>query len=212
LRPRYYSGDTKRPQPPSAYDIGWGLHNLGVEWCSGPVALAAAGHTGYFLRLLTCLAGEGRVGRESALRFAFATHMANAPITSANGKVFEESDFRTRTVRTLGIFVAARREGQRCMRSEVAIAALHRDLIDVAWEAADSSDQPRSTAKDFSRAYRVFRSLPDREDFRLALALAIIANYTLNGHNETETEIVRALIDDSPVRMLRRLLNTNTQY
>ncbi|MGZ5095587.1 MAG: hypothetical protein ACXWCH_31100, partial [Burkholderiales bacterium] len=76
---RYYDGETQRPRAPLAYAIGWALRDVGLDWCSGPTALLAAGHVTPFFRLLGSLtATDDQSMRDQALRLAFATFRANA--------------------------------------------------------------------------------------------------------------------------------------
>jgi hypothetical protein len=201
---RYYDAAIKRPGPSSAYAIGWGLHDLGVNWCSGPLGLLAAGHTTRFLKLLASVAGRDAVGRECALRLIFAGFKSNAPTRDHTGRIL--SDVALRHKPRVGIVIPHSLDVQVFLRSVVEVAAANRDIIDEAWEAAELPTLPRDAAPDFRRALRVFCSLPDREDFRLALACAVIANYSLSSHKQSEVELVSELVPYSPMSMLRRLL------
>jgi hypothetical protein len=197
---RYYGGEIKRPRADAAYEIGWGLNDLGLRWCSGPVSLLAAGYTEQFLRLVACLSAQGVLGREAALRFAFGASAANAPIT-LNGNVLSTADARRRKG-----FILNSLDVRAFARSEVAVAAQQRDAISAASEAA-GSQWPRNVGLDFKFAFNVFKSGPFREELRLALALTIIADYIKNSDRESEWKIARPLIPFSPMARFRKLVD-----
>lgn len=174
---RYYDGETTRPRAGSAYNIGWGLHDVGIEWCSGPLGLLAAGHTVEFFQILAVLSGGSAKSRRAALRFAFASFTAIRPVSRG----FREWRLRFR----------------REARLAVASAANERPAIKSAWDALkQSSTGARSELKaalpDFRLAVDIVRARTCSEDALVYAALAVVEREASN-RNKKDSNIIRDL-------------------
>lgn len=175
---RYYNGETKRPWARSAFALGWALHDLGLAWCSGPVALAAAGHIVPFFNLLQRLSTQGRLGREAALRFAFASFKANVTIT---------------------VFPQAMLLNRADARSAVEKAARVRSLIKEAWTSLCIGGPLQDVPPDFQFAFEIVKSGLCSEKLRVYGAVAVLAKSALDAPNSAEGKIVEDLTWLSPI-------------
>ena len=174
---RYYDCETRRPRAGTAYAIGWAFHDVGLEWCSGPVALYIAGHPLPYFRLLALLANLGVMERAAALRFAFGTGrldlLRHLPPKSG-----------TRGLQNV-------RHIQRAQsRRLLAAAAAHRSAIDDAWSAAKRAKRLYESPADFRLAHEVMNSNGCTHRVKLAGALAILACSVLNSASDIERRIV----------------------
>jgi len=71
-----YLREKQTVRPERAFAIGDALQGLGVEWCSGPVALYAAGHVATVVALLAQLAERGKREASVALNLHAALPLA----------------------------------------------------------------------------------------------------------------------------------------
>lgn len=188
---RYHSGETRHPRAESAYAIGWALHDLNLNWCSGPVALAAASHTPQFFRMLAHLSGFGEPIRHAALRLGLSSYTANAPIKTLRGivvmnrarKKLPHHDFT----------VSHRREVRELCRAALSEAAKEREAIDAAWEDRASELGLRLAAAPFRLALEIVTSTRCSEPLRVAVAVSLLAKAALSGISETEFGIANEL-------------------
>jgi hypothetical protein len=181
---RYLDGDTTRPRVVSAYRIGWGLRDLGVPWCSGPLSLLACGYLLEFFKLLAVLSGSGVAGRQAALRFAFAAGRANGLFP--RGRV------------TKGFALQAQ-ENRNEARAAVKLAAECQMEIEHAWELRRSVAAFRSGRPEF----RLAADLVMREEFservRVYAALTVIASIVAERGRRAELQIVKDIEWLSPI-------------
>lgn len=203
---RYYQGKTLQPQRASAYAMGWAFHAVGIRWCSGPVALQAAGHFAYFIRLLAFLSEMGERGRSCALRFAFATARANDRVYSfdeANGMqpsrvAGVDPKLRTWLDKRRTEHVSLGHQHLTRARTAIADNARERDLIENAWNMVREGRTLRGVAADFQLAVDLSESSKCQEPIRFDGLLTILARSAQGGRNREHADIVRDLITLSP--------------
>ncbi len=187
---RYYDGDIRLPRPDSAYTIGWALHDTGLRWCSGPIALAAAGYSALFFGLLAQLSSFGEPVRHAALRLALATYRVNSPIRNLKRVVLSNQE---RGNRMHDIAVSAGVEIRRVLRNVVFKASREREAIEDAWASLDSVNALRKAAPHFQLALDIVTSTRCSEALRIAVAINVLAVASLDGQSEAEFSIAEKL-------------------
>jgi hypothetical protein len=203
---RYYEGKSKHPGAALAYAIGWALHDVGLNWCSGPIALLAGGHAECFFELLAYLASRGSLNREAALRYAFGSFQANAPI-KANGVAIQSPHL----LRNKGFFVRGQLERRTHARNAVRIAAQQRSAIEAAWKARKSRAL-RKVPGDFKYAFETVKARSAvNQEVRIAGALIMIAASIESQDSERDVQILQDLQWLSPMAAVRRLLSIESE-
>lgn len=205
---RYYNGEAKHPGAASAYAIGWAFHDIGLTWCSGPLALLAGGHAAPFFRLMAYLASYGAVSREAALIYAFGSFKANAPVRALDRSIVEPRRFSQHK----DFYVRGQLEARRYARSAVRVAARQRDSVQAAWTESGKPGTLRKTPGDFRYAYETVSSKATlSQEARIAGALVMIAAAINDDDNDREAKILRKLRLLSPTATLKKLLNLESE-
>jgi hypothetical protein len=205
---RYYGGESKHPGAASAYAIGWAFHDVGLTWCSGPLALLVGGHAARFFKLLAYLASYGAPSREAALIYAFGSVKANAPIKALDRSIVEPTRFSQHK----GFYVRGQLEARRYARNAVRVAARQRDSIGAAWTESGKPGALRKTPGDFRYAYETVSSKAAvSQEARIAGALVMIAAAINDDDNDREAKILRKLRLLSPMATLNKLLNLESE-
>jgi hypothetical protein len=181
---RYLDGDTTRPRVASAYRIGWGLRDLGVSWCSGPLSLLAGGYLLDFFKLLAVLSGGGVAGRRAALRFAFAAQRASGLFP------------RGRATRG---FALQAQENRDEARAAVKLAAECQIEIEHAWELRRNVVAVRGGQPEFRLAADLVTQEEFSERVRVYAALTVIASIVAERGHRAELQIVRDIEWLSPI-------------
>jgi len=194
---RYEAGEVKRPRGPAAYAIGWALNSCGLKWCSGPVALLAAGHTDRFFRVLAALsATEDITDRYAAYRFAFATSQAEPKaweqrLRSATfGQDQHELNVKQKE------WLEHLRDIHDRARTELEIAASQRTAIDKAWDA--SVTRVSRASPQFALASEIVSSTACSESVRLVGALTVLRNAGLESLRTDENALISRLAPIPP--------------
>jgi hypothetical protein len=203
---RYYAGESKQPKRKFAYLIGWAFHDVGLKWCSGPVALMAAGHTEPFFRLLAALSGWNEPhARDVALRLAFASPTAAMPeqtVEEAYNISPDEallSDGAKKGLDKLRRdFPADQTSDRQLAQKYLNMTTEHRTLIDLAWDRSLSTNVAASD--DFQLALLIVTSGRCPDPVRLNAALNLIATSVRHGTSVSEKRVVEELLWISPVQ------------
>jgi hypothetical protein len=198
---RYYTGESKKPQAPLAYAIGWAFHELGLKWCSGPVTLLAAGHASRFFKLLAVLASYGGLEREAALIFAFGSFKANSPMGGVDVAVANAKIGRYGLMRAA---ISVRKDA----RDALCLAARQRASIDRAWQDSINTERLQKAPAIFRYAYEtVEQNASLSQTIRIAGALIMMAAFIETQDDRREQEVLRKLEALSPTRALHALLS-----
>jgi hypothetical protein len=200
---RYYDDESKKPRAPLAYTIGWAFHELGLEWCSGPVTLLAAGHAAEFFKLLAVLSSYGAVEREAALILALGSFRANS-LVGGPDVGGPSSNARYKRFGLMRAAISVRKDA----RNAVGSAAQRRASIDRAWNDSMKSGTLHKAQAVFRYAYEtVSRVAPLSQGVRIAGALIMIAAFIEAQGSNREQEILEALHLLSPTQTLHALLS-----
>ncbi|MEO7201993.1 MAG: hypothetical protein ABIZ82_05295 [Candidatus Tumulicola sp.] len=181
---RYYSGEIERPRAEAAYRVGWGLYDLGLRWCNGPIALLAAKHYSEFFGMLASLSGGDEESRCCCQRLVFAGFSAASPIESGTpGKGFHQQMRLTRDD----------------ARKATTKASKLRFELDNAWELRRSLAGRQRALPEFALAVDIVERTVLDERIRIYGALAVIAKAVNNADREKEVNIIKKLEGLSPI-------------
>jgi len=205
---RHYTEASKRPRAPTAYVMGWALHDVGVDWCSGPVALLAAGYHEEFFMLLGFLATHGLEARSAALRFAFACDRAGAELTTYYDEIVLNKDRLAQVPQAARRKLLARRVDQLeteeksrfKARAHLRNAAALRDVINQSWTKCRERRTLIDVPDSFQLAHDLISSAKCMKSIRYDGSLAVLSSFSKRYGTWAEQELVRELILVSPIQ------------
>jgi len=161
---------------------------VGIPWCSGPVALLAAGHLLDFFGVIARLSEMGKRGRHLALLLVLCAYASNEP-----------NNMR-------GPFLGFRRFRRYTARSALTGASVERNLIDSAWAAHRptlGAAVRRGVLPDFALAFEIVGHTRVSESIRMVGATAILVKWAQDFGASDHREAVNELSWLSPLYMLK---------
>lgn len=198
---RYYNGQTGHPGPSAAYALGWALNDFGIEWCSGPVCLLAAGHYESFFRIIAFMSMFEN-GRIVALRFAFATEYACASKLSydesmgVDASVLPKLSIKHRRMleEDRARHLTKNKSHNDLARAQLRLGSTVRDIIEESWKLALRRKTLPAASLDFRFAVKVMAIKECATSLRYDAALQLLVGSVRRRGSSEEIDVVRRLL------------------